>query len=931
MNYHRDVFIQLMALSRHRYTWPILPVLLLLPVASDAGLVCAHHAAKQAAIQKNIPPLGNYQALVIFARFADEAAAGGDDAGSAAPSFATNLFDPDLPGSLTHFYAEMSAGQLAITGQVLPRWYSSDQAGSAYVETDGRGRYEAFVRDILNKVDAEVDLGRFDNDGPDGIANSEDDDGFVDLIFVNLLSTPPGFIIGGATGVANLGLDFDFQSNDRRHDGTFTRIRSDRNRIAAGGTLQRGHTFEFAVGSMAHEFGHLLGLPDLFDLDFNAGGNRLEPRNDSAGIGYWGLMGRGAIGWNELDGPNPFCAWSLQQLGWLGRGNERLIPVEENLRGVVIDDVRNGGNIYQLPGSGEGHYYLVLHRRPDFSYYERNLPGSGLLVWEINSEQGTNNREEGKLVDLVCADGRYLDAGFPVGRFPSPEFGSDNLDFWAHDEAYRLERAGNLGDATDFFDGVTATRFWAGSNPSPRHGLGLHDIRRQDDTMVADFVLDDPSRAGLVDGDERWDGEIVVVGDVTVAANSSLYIGPGAKVTVDRDFRGTGRDPERVEFIVDGEFGIGALRGKRTTMTSAAAEPMPGDWHGITVETSGRVDLKNTTIRHVRTGVGGSAVVPPQLLQNVEISQATHSGVDMVDLLGTLIANDVEIAHADSQGLSVTGSANVIVADSEFRNNGLIGLNRAGGRMTLTNSHFADNGLEEEEGANLELGPGTLGEVFDNQFARGVGIRCRASRQVTIKNNQMIDSSIGLHSVSSRPWVEGNQFLRNDLAMRVSGLEVPAFLALNIVEENDRLVENTSVVDLVARNNWWGRIDEVWIGERISGEVSWQPILNVDPRIPVDFSLTQNYPNPFNGSTVIGFAVGIETPILVHELDMLLEIRNVTGGLVRKLVSEKAAPGRYSVLWNGENDAGDAVASGVYLSVLRVGPIVRSHRLMVLK
>ena len=68
------------------------------------------------------------------------------------------------------------------------------------------------------------------------------------------------------------------------------------------------------VGAMPHEFGHALGLPDL---DHNG------PADDSAGIGRWGLMGWGAQGWHG-DGPNPFCAWSLQQLEWIGLDNERL-------------------------------------------------------------------------------------------------------------------------------------------------------------------------------------------------------------------------------------------------------------------------------------------------------------------------------------------------------------------------------------------------------------------------------------------------------------------------------------------------------------------------------------------------------------------------------------------------------------------------------
>ena len=928
MNRRLDAFIEVMAIPSQRHAFSALIGLLLFAAPGIAGLVCVNQVAKTAGIQRRLPPRGSYHALVIFARFLDEAP---ENAAAAVPGFAAGIFDPDLPGSLTHFYTEMSGGQLHLTGEVLPRWYTSDLPGSEYQEPEGKGGYADFVLELLHKVDADVDLGRFDNDGPDGLANSGDDDGFVDLVFVNTQSTPNDFIIGGATGVANLGLTFPFISDDRGADQLRIRIRSDSNSILQGGTVQRGHTFELAVGSMAHEFGHLLGLPDLFDLDFNTVNDQINPQKDSAGIGYWGLMGRGALGWNELDGPNPFSAWSLQQLGWIGPDNQRLIVVDEDIRDAFIGDIRDGGNAYQLPGINEDHYYLVVHRRPDSSYYERNLPGSGLLVWEIDSANSTNNREEMKRVDLVCADGLYADAGFPLGERPSPEFGFDNLDFWAHDEEYKLAHAGNLGDAGDFFDGDTYSDFWAGSNPSPLAGIRVGNIRRGSDGMVADLILGDESRAGLIVDNERWDGKIVVVGDITVASGARLLIGPGADVSVNRDFRSTGQDRERVEIVVDGELAIGAARGTVATISSAAETPRAGDWHGIIVKPTGQVRIVNAAIRHVHKGVGGARVLRHQILQTVEISQATHSGIHLPDMVGDLTLQDVEITRADSNGLGVTGTGKVTVDNCVFANNGRVGVTIAGSRIFMSNSRLADNGVEDEDGANLELGPGTGGEVVDSEFARGVGILCRASREVRIRNNQLLDSSIGLLSLSSRPWVEANQFLRNDLAMRVTGQEVPSFLALNIIEGDEQLVESTALVDLNVRNNWWGRDDEVWIGERMTGQVDWQPILNVDPRLPVDFGLQQNYPNPFNGSTIIGYAIGIETPILVHKLDMVLEIRNVTGGLVRRLVHERAAPGRYTISWDGENDAGKAVASGVYVYILRVGPIVHYERMMVLK
>ena len=77
---------------------------------------------------------GAIHALVMFAKFRGE-----QPSVTRAPAYANRLFDPDVPGSLTHFYTEMSAGQLLMSGEALPRWYTSDRPGSAYQEPEGKG------------------------------------------------------------------------------------------------------------------------------------------------------------------------------------------------------------------------------------------------------------------------------------------------------------------------------------------------------------------------------------------------------------------------------------------------------------------------------------------------------------------------------------------------------------------------------------------------------------------------------------------------------------------------------------------------------------------------------------------------------------------------------------------------------------------------
>ena len=225
------------------------------------------------------------------------------------PSWSKDLFNVTIPGSFSHFYQDMSGGLLTISGAVLPKRYASFEDRNSYVasESSGVGDYGRFNLEILSQADSDTDFGAFDNDGPDGIPNSGDDDGFVDVVFINLHTVPPGFFIGTATGLASLGLEQDFVSNDKAFSGGYIRIGSRFNGFS--GTTQRGHTFSVTAATMCHEFGHVLGLTDLFDQSSLSADGDLDPTEDSAGIGNWGLMGLGTLGWGIEDGPNAF-SWS---------------------------------------------------------------------------------------------------------------------------------------------------------------------------------------------------------------------------------------------------------------------------------------------------------------------------------------------------------------------------------------------------------------------------------------------------------------------------------------------------------------------------------------------------------------------------------------------------------------------------------------------
>ncbi|MGD1044889.1 MAG: cohesin domain-containing protein [Bacteroidota bacterium] len=95
--------------------------------------------------------------------------------------------------------------------------------------------------------------------------------------------------------------------------------------------------------------------------------------------------------------------------------------------------------------------------------------------------------------------------------------------------------------------------------------------------------------------------------------------------------------------------------------------------------------------------------------------------------------------------------------------------------------------------------------------------------------------------------------------------------------------------------------------------------------LPKEFSLSQNYPNPFNPSTMINFGLPSQAPVT-------MEIYNMLGVKVRTLIrGEVMNAGIHQMEWNGKDDAGVSLTSGVYLYRINAGNFQVSKKMMLLK
>jgi M6 family metalloprotease-like protein len=259
----------------------------------------------------------------------------------------------DRPYSVTTYYEELSRHRITLDGTVLP---PARMDSNAAFYTDGcngfsiAGRTTCPARPInrmaLMMVTAldSVSLrpggdtlwSQFDNDGPDGLPNSGDDDGVVDFVdflqpeiggeCVRLDPPPSGvwshrFIIAGWMGgvppsarPANVGPDGMYITRTPRRGPNglpimvggqtqYIRVNDYTIQSQLGGASACDAATIMGIGTIAHETGHAFGLPDLYDT---SGGTQ--------GIGGWGLMGSG--NYARPYSPSSYDPWSLLVLGW---------------------------------------------------------------------------------------------------------------------------------------------------------------------------------------------------------------------------------------------------------------------------------------------------------------------------------------------------------------------------------------------------------------------------------------------------------------------------------------------------------------------------------------------------------------------------------------------------------------------------------------
>lgn len=303
---------------------------------------------------------GAHKLLVVLVETADAPWPAGHD-----KSRFEELLFARSAASLREYYRENSYGVYDVTGKVIgPIRVPGKMSDYAFEMTspDNR-RVTRLVEAAARAAGNEVKLSTFDTHDTRGRPGS---DGILDhfmIVYSEKTGAPSGF------------------SPIWPHRAT-TDLDLGPIRVTSYTVLNHGAP----LGVYVHEFGHDIGLPDLYDRDYT-----------SHGAGDWCLMAAGAWPENGTK-PSHISAWGKARLGWL-------LPsvVAKNAAAVKIPSSSEKPFALKVPieSVGSREYFLIENRRR--VGFDEKLPAEGLIIWHIDETRDHNDDEKRKLMDVVEA------------------------------------------------------------------------------------------------------------------------------------------------------------------------------------------------------------------------------------------------------------------------------------------------------------------------------------------------------------------------------------------------------------------------------------------------------------------------------------------------------------------------------------------------
>ena len=318
-----------------------------------------------------IPPLGHsgaYNVLLICIEFTDSGYT------YSTSTFDNMAFGPWATGSIDDYYTEISYGNLTLSGNVYG-WYTAANSRDYYGNAQkGWGTYPQNAAKLVEEaVDAAETAGcnfaLYDNDG----------DGEVESIFIvhshegNETSLNTNDIQSHKSKISQMG------GTARTYDGVTIDTY-----VCVPELQSTAPITHVQIGVYCHEYGHALGLPDLYDVGRYCGGTT------GWGIGAWGLMSFGGWGGDVVSphSPSHMCAWSKIKMGWIPNpGYVTMSP------GAVstLWRIEDNPHVWKIGMDMQNTEYFLVELRDSAYGFDQSLVKRGVLIYHVDDDQYMEN------------------------------------------------------------------------------------------------------------------------------------------------------------------------------------------------------------------------------------------------------------------------------------------------------------------------------------------------------------------------------------------------------------------------------------------------------------------------------------------------------------------------------------------------------------
>ena len=774
---------------------------------------------------------------------------------------------PNPTGTVTEYYTEVSYGQLYFTGDAkgwydLPRSHSQYEGSNNGLGTQGGPR---FVAELIQVSDSTLNFADYiqyyDNQGKPHI-------GFIAVIHAGA---------GAESGASNIWSHrWDFRNFTNQSyitndidplsgqnviiDGPYA-IMPERN----GGSNNSGSLIH--IGVFAHEFGHIFGLPDLYDTD-----------GSSSGLGNWCLMASGSWGGNNSSPYTPvhMSAWAKKELGWVTPIN--ITTFQEALS---VPNVEENPVVYRMwKNSSITPQYFLIENRQKIGF-DANLYDSGFLIFHVDDTQSNNQNENHYLVDLEQADGnRHLNIG--SGR----------------------------GDAGDPFPGSSNnTRFDWDTNPdSKNYNLintfaAVRNIQKNGSDMIADFDVT------II--------PLVLLNDFNISENIQQNGRVEAGETGNLNFYLENITPSSSNTIVRysiTEPGITlGTNEMNVTIDGMTSQTVTFD-NAITVAPDFQSRIINLDYEVVSEGI--------TIIDTVEVV------IGIPEILLISRAEKESLGDYYKSALLELGSyyEDSYQKDPEYisqREAIIVFTGRNSGTFTKTEIDSFTTYLDN--GGNLFFSGQKIAEYMESSYPDFlhdvIGVSWVGNAGIITRHTYGITGDI-LGDQFEHLRINGDDGADNDLFMDILASTGSFNFSLAYNEDGSnpaggwKLNSNGGKIIILgfgfeSINNNESSITRTDFLNNILQWFTTATNVNTDNNLVINaYALSQNFPNPFNPSTNIEFSIPVNSTIT-------LTIYNLLGQAITELVNEEMNSGNYSVIWNGEDRNGVKVSSGIYLYKMR--------------